>query len=157
MIQLKVAPEVSELDPKDGVSFQGFQIPALTTRRASTQIELRDGESFAIAGMFQRNYTATINQIPGASNLPVLGALFRSSDWQRNETELVIIVTPHLTSPTRDIRQLPNPLQETAEATAIDVMLDGKSVGSRPPVNPDGDLIPANQMPAAPPPAASKP
>ena len=146
-IQLKVAPEVSELDPKDGVSIQGFQIPAITIRKASTQVELRDGESFAIAGLFQRNYANTINQVPGASNVPILGALFRSSDWQRNETELVIIVTPHLTSPVRDIRQLPNPLQETAEATAIDVMLDGKSVGSRPPVNPDGDLIPADQAP----------
>ena len=126
-------------------------------RKASTQVELRDGESFAIAGLFQRNYANTINQIPGASNLPMLGALFRSSDWQRNETELVIIVTPHLTSPVRDIRQLPNPLQETAEATAIDVMLDGKSVGSRPPANPDGDLVPANQMTAVAPPDARKP
>jgi pilus assembly protein CpaC len=152
-IQLKVAPEVSELDPKDGISIQGFQVPAITMRKASTQVELRDGESFAIAGLFQRNYANTINQVPGASNVPILGALFRSSDWQRNETELVIIVTPHLTSPVRDIRQLPNPLQETAEATAIDVMLDGKSVGSHPPANPDGDLIPANQIPAAPPPA----
>jgi len=151
-IQLKVAPEVSELDPKDGVSIQGFQIPAITVRKASTQVELRDGESFAIAGLFQRNYANTINQIPGASNLPVLGALFRSSDWRRNETELVIIVTPHLTSPVKDIRQLPNPLQETAEATAIDVMLDGKAAGTRPPANPDGDLAPAGQLPAGPPP-----
>ncbi|HEX3407947.1 MAG TPA: type II and III secretion system protein family protein [Caulobacteraceae bacterium] len=150
-ITLKVAPEVSELDPKDGVSIQGFQVPAITMRKASTQVELRDGESFAIAGLFQRNYANTINQVPGASNVPILGALFRSSDWQRNETELVIIVTPHLTSPVRDIRQLPNPLQQTAEATAIDVMLDGKSMGSQPPANPDGDLIPANQMPASPP------
>ena len=152
-IQLKIAPEVSELDPKDGISVQGFQVPAISMRKASTQVELRDGESFAIAGLFQRNYSNTINQIPGASNVPILGALFRSSDWQRNETELVIIVTPHLTSPVHDIRQLPNPLAETAEATAIDVMLDGKSVGSRPPVNPDGDLVPVNQMPAGPPPA----
>jgi pilus assembly protein CpaC len=146
MIQLKVAPEVSELDPKDGISFQGFQIPALTTRRASTQIELRDGESFAIAGMFQRNYQTTINQIPGASNLPVLGALFRSSDWQRNETELVIIVTPHLTTPVKDINQLPNPLKETQEQTAVDVILDGKSTGPTPP-NPEGDLYPADAIP----------
>jgi pilus assembly protein CpaC len=146
MIQLKVAPEVSELDPKDGISFQGFQIPALTTRRASTQIELRDGESFAIAGMFQRKYQTTINQIPGASNLPVLGALFRSSDWQRNETELVIIVTPHLTTPVKDVNQLPNPLKETQEQTAVDVILDGKSTGPLPP-NPEGDLYPVNAIP----------
>ena len=147
-IQLKVAPEVSELDPKDGINIQGFQVPAISTRRASTQIELRDGESFAIAGMFQRNYSNTINQIPGATNLPVLGALFRSSDWQRSETELVIIVTPHLTAPVRDINQLPNPLRETKEQTAIDVILDGKSVGPAPP-NPEGDLYPADAIPPA--------
>src|SRR5580698_2696214 len=145
-IQLKVAPEVSELDPKDGINIQGFQVPAISTRRASTQSELRDGESFAIASMFQRNYTATINQIPGASNLPVLGALFRSSDWQRSETELVIIVTPHLTAPVRDINQLPNPLKETQEQSAVDVILDGKSTGPLPP-NPEGDLYPVKAIP----------
>jgi len=163
-IQLKVAPEVSELDPKDGINIQGFQVPAISTRRASTQIELRDGESFAIAGMFQRNYSSTINQIPGASNVPVLGALFRSSDWQKNETELVIIVTPHLTVPSRNIADLPNPLKETAEQTAIDVILDGKSVGPSPP-NPEGDLYPADAIPprtqpeasAGPPPANPSP
>jgi pilus assembly protein CpaC len=160
-IQLKVAPEVSELDPKDGINIQGFQVPAISTRRASTQIELRDGESFAIAGMFQRNYSTTINQIPGASNVPVLGALFRSSDWQKNETELVIIVTPHLTVPSRNINDLPNPLKETAEQTAIDVILDGKSTGPTPP-DPEGDLYPADAIPprtepeaSTPPPAAS--
>jgi pilus assembly protein CpaC len=147
-IQLKVAPEVSELDPKDGINIQGFQVPAISTRRASTQIELRDGESFAIAGMFQRNYSSTINQIPGASNIPVLGALFRSADWQRNETELVIIVTPHLTAPVRDINQLPNPLKETQEQTAVDVILDGKSTGPLPP-NPEGELYPVNAIPPA--------
>ena len=128
------------------INFQGFQVPGISTRRASTQIELRDGESFAIAGMFQRNYSSTVNQIPGASNLPVLGALFRSSDWQRNETELVIIVTPHLTTPTTNINELPNPLRETKEQTAIDVFLDGKSTGPLPP-NPEGDLYPADAIP----------
>jgi pilus assembly protein CpaC len=157
-IQLKVSPEVSELDPKDGVNIQGFQVPAISMRRASTQIELRDGESFAIAGLFQRNYSNTINQLPGATNLPVLGALFRSSDYQRNETELVIIVTPHLSSAVTNVNDLPNPLKETAEESAIDVILDGKSVsGVRP--NPDGDLLPAaSYAPAAPAPTpTSKP
>ncbi|HVM98805.1 MAG TPA: type II and III secretion system protein family protein [Caulobacteraceae bacterium] len=151
-IQLKVAPEVSELDPKDGINFQGFQVPAISTRRASTQIELRDGESFAIAGMFQRNYSNTINQIPGASNVPIIGALFRSADWQRSETELVIIVTPHLTTPVSDLGELPNPLKESQEEGAIDVILDGKSHSPTPP-NPDGDLRPSKEFPALPPPA----
>jgi pilus assembly protein CpaC len=146
-IQLKVSPEVSELDPKDGVNIQGFQVPAISMRRASTQIELRDGESFAIAGLFQRNYSNIINQIPGVGNLPVLGAMFRSSDWQRSEDELVIIVTPHLTSAVTNVHDLPNPLADTAEESAIDVILDGKSVGSTRP-NPDGDLLPASQVAA---------
>ena len=155
-IVLKVEPEVSQLDPKDGVNIQGFQVPAISERRASTQVELADGESFAIAGLFERNYSNTINQVPGASNVPILGALFRSSDWQRNETELVIIVTPHLTSPVKDIGELPNPLKETGESTAIDVMLDGKDVHGPRPDNPDGDLRPANSLPAPPPgPSAS--
>src|SRR5579859_3468811 len=147
-IVLKVEPEVSQLDPKDGVSIQGFQVPAISERRASTQIELADGESFAIAGLFQRDYSNTINQVPGASAVPVLGTLFRSSDWQRNETELVIIVTPHLTAPVRDVNDLPNPLREAGEASAIDVALDGRNITSEP-SNPDGELRPANALPPA--------
>jgi len=147
---------VSELDTKDGVDIQGFQVPAISMRRASTQIELRDGESFAIAGLFQRDYSNIVNQIPGVGNVPVLGALFRSSDWQRSETELVIIVTPHLTTPVTNVRDLPNPLVDTTEESAIDVILDGKSVGRVRP-NPDGDLLPASQVVAQQPPPVSKP
>ncbi|HTX47981.1 MAG TPA: type II and III secretion system protein family protein [Caulobacteraceae bacterium] len=143
-IELKVAPEVSELDPKDGLDIQGFQVPAITIRRAATQIELADGQSFAIAGLFQRDYSNTINQIPGAANVPILGALFRSADWQRNETELVIIVTPHLTAPANSVKDLPNPLQETGEASAIDLILDGKIATGKRPDNPDGDLRPVS-------------
>jgi len=140
-IQLKVAPEVSQLDPQDGVNIGGFQVPALTIRRAATMVELRDGESFAIAGLFQRGYSNTINQIPGAGDVPILGALFRSSDWKRNESELVIIVTPHLTTPVQHIEDLPNPLTASAEASAIDVILDGKS-HDKAPANPNGDMLP---------------
>ncbi len=149
-IQLKVAPEVSQLDPQDGVNIGGFQVPALTIRRAATMVELRDGESFAIAGLFQRGYSNTINQIPGIGDVPVLGALFRSSDWKRNESELVIIVTPHLTTPSKHIEDLPNPLvTEGSESSAIDVILDGKAANPSPP-NPNGDLVPASSAaPAA--------
>jgi pilus assembly protein CpaC len=147
-IMIKVAPEVSELDPKDGVDIQGFQVPAISLRKAATQIELRDGESFAIAGLFQRNYSNTVNQLPGGSSVPILGTLFRSSDYQRNEDELVIIVTPHLTTAVTNVNDLPNPLRETSEESAIDVILDGKSVSKVPP-NPDGDLLPASSFPAA--------
>jgi len=136
-----VAPEVSQLDPADGVTIQGFQVPALTIRRAATMVELRDGESFAIAGLFQRGYSNTINQVPGAGDIPILGALFRSSDWKRNESELVIIVTPHLTTPVKRVEDLPNPLTASAESSAIDVILDGKSHDKLPP-NPNGDMLP---------------
>jgi pilus assembly protein CpaC len=151
-IQLKVAPEVSQLDQADGVRIQGFQVPAITIRRASTQVELRDGESFAIAGLFQRDYNNTVNQVPWVSDLPVLGALFRSADWQHNETELVIIVTPHLTTPAKHVEDLPNPLRETGEPSALDVILQGKNTTPAPP-NPNGDLKPV----AAATPAAAQP
>ncbi|MBV9996489.1 MAG: type II and III secretion system protein family protein [Caulobacteraceae bacterium] len=154
-IQLKVAPEVSQLDPADGLNIQGFRVPALTIRRTTTQVELRDGQSFAIAGLFQRDYANTVNQIPWASDVPILGALFRSSQWKRNESELVIIVTPHLTAPSDRIEDLPNPLARSSEATALDVILDGKT--ARPaPHDPEAALRPgpasAAPRPAPPPP-----
>jgi len=137
-IALKVAPEVSQLDPRDGVQIQGFQVPALTIRRAATAVELRDGQSFAIAGLFQRDYSNTINQVPWAGDIPVLGALFRSADWKRDETELIIIVTPHLTAPVDHIEDLPNPLASD-ETSPIDVILAGQTGADERP-NPNGDI-----------------
>jgi pilus assembly protein CpaC len=124
-IRLKVAPEVSQLDYSHSVKIDGFELPALTMSRASTTVELRDGQSFAIAGLFQHGYNNAIDQIPGLSNLPVLGALFRSSNWQHQQTELVIIVTPHLTAPSDHIESLPNPLAANDEPSAIDLILLG--------------------------------
>jgi pilus assembly protein CpaC len=124
-IRLKVAPEVSQLDYAHAVKVEGVDIPSLTTSRAATTVELRDGQSFAIAGLFQRGYNNTLDQVPGLSNLPVLGTLFRSSNWQHQQTELVIIVTPHLTAPSDHIEQLPNPLAEAQEPSAIDLILLG--------------------------------
>jgi pilus assembly protein CpaC len=123
LIRLKVAPEVSQLDQADGVTIVGYKVPALTVRKASTTIELRDGQSFAIAGLFQNGYNNNTSQLPGVGQIPVLGALFRSASWQRNETELVIIVTPHLV--TGDPGPLPDPLANAREPSAIDVILDG--------------------------------
>ena len=125
-IRLKIAPEVSQLDPRNGVKIGGFQVPAITTRRASTSVELRDGQSFAVAGLFQQSMQQAVNQVPWAGDVPVLGALFKSTDWQRNQTELVIIVTPRLTSPVDHVDQLPNPLRNTQDTSAIDEILMGK-------------------------------
>lgn len=124
-IQLKVAPEVSQLDPAHSITIDGFSLPALSISRAETTVELRDGQSFAIAGLFQRGYTNAIDQLPGLSSLPVLGALFRSTDWQHQQTELAIIVTPHLTAPSDNIDQMPDPMLAHEEPSAIDLILLG--------------------------------
>ena len=123
-IKLKVAPEVSELDPRNHVQILGFDLPALIERKASTTVQLKDGQSYAIAGLFQREYTNAVNQVPFAGDVPVLGALFRSSSWKRNESELVIIVTPHLVSPSDRVEDIPNPIAST-EPDAVDLILMG--------------------------------
>ncbi len=99
LINLRVAPEVSQIDPTNTVTLLGTTIPGLSTRRAETTVELRDGQSFAIAGLLQSDFSDTVRQVPGLGDVPVLGALFRSSEFNRNETELVIIVTPRLVQP----------------------------------------------------------
>jgi pilus assembly protein CpaC len=95
-IKLLVAPEVSALDPTNTVRVDNVTVPALTVRRANTTVELRDGESLAIGGLFQHTAQTDIKQIPGLGEIPILSALFRSTRYQRNETELLIIVTPRV-------------------------------------------------------------
>ncbi|MDR3509505.1 MAG: type II and III secretion system protein family protein [Caulobacteraceae bacterium] len=144
-IKLKVAPEVSQLDTTHSVKIDNFNLPSLTISRAATTVELRDGQSFAIAGLFQQGYNNTVNQVPWLADLPVLGTLFRSADWQRQQTELVIIVTPHLTTPSDRIEDIPNPLMAHEEPSSIDLILSGlidrpvpkapkKTKGAQPPV-----------------------
>jgi pilus assembly protein CpaC len=100
LINLVVAPEVSQIDNTTApVVINGFTIPGVSTRRARTTVELRDGQSFAIAGLLQSDFASEIDQIPGLSDIPILGALARDSQFKRNETELVIIITPHLVQP----------------------------------------------------------
>lgn len=105
-ISIRVRPEVSELSSQGAVTLNGFVIPALTIRRAETTVELGSGESFMIAGLLQNASQNTIDQAPGLGDIPVLGNLFRSTQFQRGETELVIVVTPYLVRPVndRDIR-----------------------------------------------------
>jgi pilus assembly protein CpaC len=100
LINLVVAPEVSQIDKQTApVILNGFLIPGISTRRARTTVELRDGQSFAIAGLLQSDFTDQIRQVPGFGDIPILGALARDSQFQRNETELVIIITPRLVHP----------------------------------------------------------
>ncbi len=98
-IRMAVSPEVSELSSENAVVISGFTIPSISTRRAKTTVELAPGESFMIAGLIKDQMRASIDQLPGVKELPVLGALFRSTEFQRNETELVIAVTPYLVDP----------------------------------------------------------
>ena len=124
LIRLKVAPEVSQLDPTRSLRLNGFDVPSLSVRRASTTVEIADGESLAIAGLFQQGYSNSVRQMPGASSIPILGALFRSASWQKDETELVIIITPRIAvGPSAT----PTPLDGTHEPTAIDLILRGVS------------------------------
>lgn len=121
-IRLKVAPEVSALDFNTGTD-----VPGLTVRRTSTTVELRDGETFAIAGLFQQDYLNNARQVPGLGDIPVLGALFKSTRWQRRETELVVLVTPRLVTSSESIGLSPDPLKVSNEPSAIDVLLDNKT------------------------------
>jgi pilus assembly protein CpaC len=101
LINLVVNPEVSSIDNTISVSTGGINVPGLKVRRAHATVELRDGESFTIAGLLSDNYANTINQFPLVGDIPILGALFRSNNYQRDQTELVIVVTPHLVTPRR--------------------------------------------------------
>jgi pilus assembly protein CpaC len=99
LINLRVRPEVSSLDFSNAVILQGFRIPALSSRRTETEVELRDGQTFAIAGLMNRQVTETMQKIPGIGDIPILGTLFRSRALQKGETELVVMITPHILQP----------------------------------------------------------
>jgi pilus assembly protein CpaC len=101
LINLVVNPEVSAIDPENSVQTGLIRIPGLKVRRARTTVELRDGESFTIAGLLKEDYANQIRQLPLLGDVPILGTLFRSTGFQRGETELVIVVTPHLATPRR--------------------------------------------------------
>lgn len=135
-ISIRVRPEVSELSTQGAVTIDGFTIPALTTRRAETTVELGSGQSFMIAGLMSNNAQNTIDKTPGAGDLPILGNLFRSRSFRRGETELVIVVTPYLVKPV-DASEIKLPTDGFRAATELQSMLgyqdnDGQSGASRP-------------------------
>jgi len=98
-ISMHVKPEVSSLDIANGVSFNGFTIPALSTRKMETNIELGEGQSFVIGGLIDKRVTETVSRIPGLSSIPILGNLFKTKETDRNNTELIVLVTPEITLP----------------------------------------------------------
>ncbi|MGH6785690.1 MAG: type II and III secretion system protein family protein [Novosphingobium sp.] len=135
-ISIRVRPEVSELSSQGSITLNGFNVPALTVRRAETTVELGSGQSFMIAGLMGNNAQNTVKKLPGAGDLPIIGSLFRSTNFQRGETELVIVVTPYLVNPVdgseiklpTDGFQNPNDIQRLFG----NMENDGKSGASRP-------------------------
>ena len=148
-ISLRVRPEVSQLDYSNAVPIGTTRVPALTTRRAETTVELGSGQSFMIAGLMANTHNNSFEKTPGISDVPVLGALFRSNAFQRSETELVIIITPYLVKPVNgndialptDGYKAPTDLQRVL----LGQLTDGQSGGQRP--------VPTMQVGPAPAPA----
>src|SRR5216683_916115 len=126
VINLRVEPSVSELDFTNAITIQGTTVPALTRRDARTTVELRDGQSFAIAGLLQTRNRQDVSQVPWIGSVPVLGTLFRSSSYQQHETDLVIIVTPRLVAPAAPGQNLASPLDSRLPANDVDFFLNGQ-------------------------------
>jgi len=125
-ISMKVAPEVSEIDPSLQLAYAGFIVPGFTARRAETTIQLKDGQTFAIAGLLKDSMRSSIDKFPILGNIPILGALFRSVEFRREETELLIIVTPHLAKPMEAKEVPPPPGQEIYPPSDFELFLLGK-------------------------------
>ena len=153
IINLVVEPEVSSIDPSASVSINGLVVPGLLTRRAKTVVELRDGQSFAIAGLLRNDFQDTVRQLPILGSIPIIGSLFRSTGFQKQQTELVMIVTPRLVKPMR-AEDVSLPTDRVGNPHELDLFLMGrtdKAVGINP-LNPDA--MPPEKRRAVPAPAA---
>ncbi|WP_164155972.1 type II and III secretion system protein family protein [Sandarakinorhabdus rubra] len=126
LINLLVAPEVSSLDRSAGIDIGNLRIPGLKVRRARTTVELRDGQTFALAGLIQSDFRDTVSKVPLLGNIPILGALFRSQSFDRQETELVILVTPRIVRPVTAGTKLQMPTDRVLEPSDTDFFLMGK-------------------------------
>jgi len=151
-IHLKVRPEVSTLDFANGIQLNGFRVPALVSRRTSTELELRNGQTFAIAGLLNNTMTSTMTKIPGIGDIPILGYLFRSKAAQKNRTELVVMITPQLLQEgsvgvTRDLPRMREPY--------LPALRDNEAIAPPPPpfqgsstATPPAGLAGVNEAPA---------
>lgn len=131
-IRLTAAPEVSDLSDTGAVTIQGFRVPALVTRKAETTLELKSGQTFAMAGLIQHKTEATSSRIPGLGDLPVLGPLFRSVRYQRNETELVVLVTASLVEPMSVASPPPVPGFLHTDPNDWEFYIEGRIEGKKP-------------------------
>ena len=129
VINLVIAPEVSSIDPSASIVINGLRIPGLQTRRAKTTVELRDGESFAMAGLLRKDFQDTVRQFPILGSIPIIGSLFRSSSFQKEESELVIIVTPRLVRPVRS-GTMKVPTDRVTPPNEADLFLLGRTDGA---------------------------
>jgi pilus assembly protein CpaC len=148
-VHLQVAPEVSALDFTNGLSISGFNVPALTTRKLSTQVELSEGQSFAIGGLLDNRTTDTFEKIPFIGDIPILGKLFQSKSVSKQNTELIVIVTPELVRPIPAGQPLPNlnyPTAFLAPNTGRDPKTPGLSVTGPVPVKPPEAAIPIEKL-----------
>lgn len=144
-ISLVVSPEVSELDFTKTISFAGFAVPSIETRRMSTVVELKDNQSFVIAGLLKNYVRESVKKFPLLGDIPILGALFRSTRYQKDETELVVIVTPHLVKPING-DEFPLPTDSFEDPTPFELLLLGRLEKWKDP-NAEGDNSPAGAGP----------
>ncbi len=148
-IRLVVAPEVSSLDYTNNLVYAGFNIPALSTRKMSTEVELKDGQTFAIAGLLDNRTTESLSKIPGLGDIPFFGKLFQSRTTNRNKKELLVVVTPEIVRPIPEGQpipevQLPTPLLKDGAATAP--RTPGIDVTGAVPVKPAVESVPVEQL-----------
>jgi pilus assembly protein CpaC len=125
-ISMRVRPEVSELSTQGAIRLNGFNVPAITTRRVETTVELGSGQAFMLGGLLRNTQSNSIDRAPGLGNVPVLGALFRSTAYRKDETELVIIVTPYLVKPVNP-NQIVLPTDGFKTASDLERVLMGRT------------------------------
>jgi pilus assembly protein CpaC len=148
-IRLQVAPEVSSLDFTNAVVFEGFTIPALSTRRMKTEVELESGQSFVIGGLLDNQTTENLNKLPGLAQIPLFGKLFQSKTLKRSNTELLVLVTPEIVRPLPAGQPIPT-LNMTAPFmnpnSKIDMTQPGISKTGPVPVQPPSDSVPFEEL-----------
>jgi pilus assembly protein CpaC len=148
-LRLQVTPEVSSLDFANGLVFQGFTIPALTTRRVQTEIELQDGQSFAIGGLLDNRVTDSLNKIRGLGDIPFFGRLFQSRSRTKSNAELLVLVTPELVRPIPAGQPLPEvrmPAAFLKDGAKVAPRTPGMEVTGPVPVKPFQGTIPVEQL-----------
>ena len=125
LINLDIAPEVSSVDTSASINVNGLSLPGFVVRRARTSVDLKTGQSFMIAGLLQTENGKVDSSIPGAKKLPVLGQLFSSKEFQRRETDLVVIITPHLVKPVDPSKKLVTPLDNALPSNETEYYAQG--------------------------------